>query len=216
MKIAIIGATGFVGSHLVKEALSRNISVIAIARDTTKLETSNALLVKKNINVEDESSLADAVKGVDVVVSAFNAGWINPNIYEDFIAGAKHIEAAIEKSGVKRLIVIGGAGSLYINRQQLVDGPNFPENIKPGATAARDYFNLLKENSQLDWTFFSPAIEMHPGITIGRTGKYRLGKDEPVFDENGKCVLSVEDLSVAILNEVANAKFIKQRFTAAY
>ncbi|MFT4203752.1 MAG: NAD(P)H-binding protein [Chitinophagaceae bacterium] len=217
MKIGVIGATGFVGSHIVKEALSRNHDVVAFARDNTKL-SDNGHLTKVSLDANDVEALAEALESnnVDAVVSAFNPGWTNPNIYDDFIAGAKHIESAVEKSGIKHFIVIGGAGSLYIDGKQLVDSLGFPEEIKPGATAARDYLNILKANTVLDWTFFSPAIEMHPGIKIGRTGKYRTGTNSPVFDTDNKSVLSVEDLAVAIIDEVENPKFLKQRFTAAY
>lgn len=217
MKIAVIGATGFVGSHIVREGLDRGLEVLALARDTSSIADA-ANLTKVNLDVNDADTFASILtaSGIDVVVSAYNAGWTNPNIYSDFLKGANNIEAAVDKSGIKRFIVIGGAGSLYIDGSQLVDGPNFPKEIKPGAEAARDYFNLLKENKKLDWTFFSPAIEMHKGITTGRTGHYRVGTDSPVFDSNNRCVLSVEDLAVAIIDEVLNPQFIKQRFTAAY
>ncbi len=122
----------------------------------------------------------------------------------------------MKASNVNRWIVIGGAGSLFIDGKQLVDGENFPAEIKPGATAARDYLNTLKEEKELNWTFFSPAIEMHAGVTIGRTGKYRLGLENPVFDDAGKCVLSVEDLAIVIADEVESNKHPRQRFTAAY
>jgi len=160
--------------------------------------------------------LAQQLAGHDVVLNSFNAGWTNPNLYHDFLQGCQDIEAATVQSGVKRLIAIGGAGSLYLNGQQLVDGPDFPANIKPGATAARDYLNELKQNESLDWTFFSPAIEMHQGITTGRTGHYRLGTESPVFNEEGRSVLSGEDLAIVILDEVEAPKHIRQRFTAAY
>ena len=143
-------------------------------------------------------------------------GWTNPNIYDDFIKGSEAIQKAVKEAGVKRYITIGGAGSLYINGKQLVDSEGFPEEIKPGATAARDYLNILKKETELDWTMFSPAINMHQGIKTGRTGKYRLGTDEPVFDKDGESILSVEDLSVAIVDEIENHKFSRQRFTAAY
>lgn len=216
MKIALIGATGFVGTHLLEEALQRGHEVTAIVRDPSKIGNPHEKLtvVKGDITKVDE--LAEQLKGHDVIVSAFNPGWTNPNIYADFVAGSKDIEAAAEKSGVKRLIAIGGAGSLYIDGKQLVDSPDFPAEYKAGATAARDYLNIMKENKVLDWTFFSPAIEMHPGITTGRTGKYRLGTESPVFAENGRCVLSVQDLSVVIIDEVENKQFLKKRFTAAY
>lgn len=217
MKIAIIGATGFVGKNLVNEAISRNQNVTAIARNADKLETESNLISKVSVDITNIDELAEKLKGHDVVISSFNAGWTNPNLYEDFLAGSKAIQQAVKKSGVKRYIVIGGAGSLYIaDNIQLIDTPEFPADIKPGATAARDYLNFLKEEKELDWVFFSPAIEMHPGVTTGRTGKYRLGKDNPVFDENNVCKLSGEDLAVVILDETENAKHHRERFTAAY
>lgn len=215
MKVAVIGATGFVGQQLVKELASRGHEVLAIARNTQKVEE-QAQVNATSVDVNDIDALAKTLAGVDVVVSAFNPGWTNPNIYNDFIKGAEAIQAGVKAAGVSRLIVIGGAGSLYIDGNQLVDGPNFPAEIKPGATAARDYLNTLKQEQELNWTFFSPAIEMHPGITIGRTGKYRLGLENPVFDEAGKCVLSVEDLAIVIADEVESNKHPRQRFTAAY
>ncbi len=215
MKVAVIGATGFVGKNLVNELANRGHEVLAIARNADKVaEQSQVNAV--SVDVNDQEALAKVLAGSDVVVSAFNPGWTNPNIYADFIKGAEAIQAGVKAAGVPRLIVIGGAGSLYMEGSQLVDGPGFPAEIKPGATAARDYLNTLKEEEELNWTFFSPAIEMHPGITIGRTGKYRLGLENPVFDENGKCVLSVEDLAIVIADEVESNKHPRQRFTAAY
>lgn len=216
MKIALIGATGFVGSRLLTEALTRGHQVTAIVRDPAKLTEPHANLTVVTGDANKVDELAAQLAGHDVVINSFNAGWTNPNLYHDFLQGSRDIEAATEKSGVKRLIAIGGAGSLYLNGQQLVDGPQFPADIKPGATAARDYLNELKQNDSLDWTFFSPAIEMHPGISTGRTGHYRLGLENPVFDDNGQCVLSGEDLAVVILDEVEQQKHSRQRFTAAY
>ncbi|MFA5619859.1 MAG: NAD(P)-dependent oxidoreductase [Weeksellaceae bacterium] len=214
MKIAIIGATGFLGSKLVKEAKDRGLEVTAIARNPEKLTEE---VKKAAIDVNQVDELAEVLKGQDAVVSAFNAGWKNPNLYDDFLKGSKSIQEAVKKAGVERLLVIGGAGSLYdAENNQLVDSPDFPAEIKPGATAARDYLNELKEEKDLDWAFFSPAIEMHPGITTGRTGKYRLGKDHPVFDENNVSKLSPEDVAVVLMDEVQKPKHHQQRFTAAY
>jgi len=215
MKIAIIGATGFVGSKLVKEAADRGLQVTAIARNAEKTEPGNINKVSVDVNNVDE--LSEVLKGHDTVISAYNAGWTNPNIYEDFLAGSRAIQEASKRAGVKRLIVIGGAGSLYTAvNQQLVDTEGFPAEIKPGALAARDYLNILKEEKELDWAFFSPAIEMHPGITTGRTGKYRLGKDHPVVDENNVSKLSAEDVAVVLIDEAQHPKHHHQRFTAAY
>lgn len=216
MKVALIGATGFVGSHLLKELLSRGYDVTAIARSVDKITEKSDKLKTISVNVMDTTALAKVFKGNDVVLSAYNPGWSNPNIYEDFLKGYASIENAVKESGVKRFFVIGGAGSLYIDGKQLIDGPDFPAEIKAGATAARDYLNILKKDTDMDWTYFSPAIEMHQGITVGRTGKYRLGLDNPVLDANGHSVLSVEDLSIAVVDELENHNYSQKRFTAAY
>ncbi|OGX84423.1 NAD(P)-dependent oxidoreductase [Hymenobacter coccineus] len=216
MKIALIGATGFVGASLLREALTRGHQVTAIVRTPAKLTETNDLLTVVQGDVTQVGALAQQLAGHDVVLSAFNPGWDNPNIYADSLAGSKDIEAAAEQSGVPRLVVIGGAGSLFIDGQQLVDRPQFPAAIKPGATAARDYLNVLKQNTTLDWTFFSPAIEMHQGVDTGRTGHYRLGTDSPVFNAEGRSIMSGEDVAVVLLDELEQHKFSKQRFTAAY
>lgn len=214
-KVAVIGATGFVGKPLVNELTSRGYEVEAIVRDASKVEQ-NGKLTAKSVDVNNVDELAEALKGNDAVINAFNAGWTNPNLYDDFLNGSVNIEKAVEKSGVKRFITVGGAGSLYIDGNQLVDGPEFPADIKPGATAARDYLNKIKENTTLDWTFFSPAIEMHQGTAGIRTGKYRTALENPVFDENGRSVLSVEDVAVVLVDELEQNNHIRERFTAAY
>ncbi len=214
-KVAVIGATGFVGTKVVNELSNRGYEVEAVVRDASKVQQ-NENVTAKSVDVNNVDELAEALKGNDAVISAFNAGWTNPNLYDDFLNGSVNIEKAVEKSGVKRFITVGGAGSLYINGKQLVDGPDFPAEIKPGATAARDYLNKIKENKILDWTFFSPAIEMHQGTAGVRTGKYRTALENPVFDENGRSVLSVEDVAVALVDELEQNNHIKQRFTAAY
>ncbi len=214
--IALLGATGFVGTALLAEALARSHHVTAIVRDPAKLTMSNDLLTVVAGDVDDPAQLAQQLAGHDLVLSAYNAGWTHPDLYNAFLAGSRAIEHAAAQAGVPRLVVIGGAGSLFVDGQQLVDGPEFPAEYKAGATAARDYLHELRNNTQLDWTFVSPAIEMHPGIDAGRTGRYRLGTDSPVFDADGRSVLSVHDLAVAVLDEVEQHRFSRQRFTAAY
>ncbi|PJJ62634.1 NAD(P)-dependent oxidoreductase [Chryseobacterium geocarposphaerae] len=214
-KVAVIGATGFVGTQIVNELANRGYKVEAIVRDASKVQQ-NENVSAKSVDVKNVDELAEALKGNDAVISAFNAGWTNPNLYDDFLNGSINIENAVEKSGVKRFITVGGAGSLFIDGNQLVDGPDFPAEIKPGATAARDYLNKIKENKTLDWTFFSPAIEMHQGTAGVRTGKYRTGLENPVFDENGRSVLSVEDVAVALVDELEQNNHIRERFTAGY
>lgn len=215
MKIAIIGATGFLGSLLVKEFASRGHEITAISRNPSEDVRENVAAVKADIfNTE---ALANILKGHNAVVNAYNPGWANPNIYDDFVAGSKSIQEAVKLSGAKRFITIGGAGSLYIAPNlQLVDTPEFPKEYYAGASAARDYLNILRDEKELDWAFFSPAIEMHQGIDTGRTGNYRLGLENPVFNDDNRSILSGEDLAVVLADEAEAPKHHQLRFTAAY
>ncbi len=214
-KVAVIGATGFVGKQVVNELANRGYAVNAIARDSSKVEEKDSVTaVSADVNNVEE--LAKVLEGNDAVINTFNAGWTNPNLYDDFLNGSRNIEKAVEQSGVKRFITVGGAGSLFIDGNQLVDGPDFPADIKPGATAARDYLNEIKQNKTLDWTFFSPAIEMHQGTAGVRKGTYRTALENPVFNDEGRSILSVEDVAVALIDELEQNNFVRQRFTAAY
>ena len=215
MKVVVIGATGFVGQQIVNELDTRNYNIKALARDITKVKDSTNI-EKVAVDIFKHEDLIAAITGADAVVSAYNPGWTNPNIYEDFLAWAQAIQKAIKEAGIKRYIVIGGAGSLLIDGTRLVDGPDFPAEIKPGALAAAEYLDIIRKEDELDWTYFSPAIEMHPGTSGERKGTYRTALDSPVFDANGRSVLSVEDVAVAIVDELENNNFIKKRFTAAY
>ena len=214
MKIALIGATGFVGSAVLNEALNRGHEVTAIARDTSKITAKNDNLTVVTADVYNIDALAKVLAGHDAVVNTFNPGWTNPNLYNDFIKGSESIQQAVKISGVKRLLVVGGAGSLEIAPGvQLVDTPQFPAEWKSGATAARDYLNIIKKENDLDWTFLSPAIHLHPGE---RTGVFRLGTDQPVFNDKNQAEISVEDMAVAIIDELEQNQFIKKRFTLGY
>lgn len=213
MKIAIIGSTGFVGSAILNELTDRKHEIIAIARNPKDTKNVNWAA----IDIFNVDGLAEILKGNDIIISAYNSGWTNPEIYDDFIAGSKAIHEAVKKSGVKRFIVIGGGGSLFVAPGlQAVDTPDFPKEYYAAATAARDYLNIIKEEKELDWAFFSPAFEMHAGTTTGRTGKYRLGLENPVFNDDQRSILSVEDLAVVIADEAETPKHHQVRFTAAY
>lgn len=218
MKISLIGATGFVGNAILNELLERNYQVNAISRNTDKITVESENLQKNSLDIFNENELAEAVKGSDAVVSAYNPGWTNPNIHEEYLKGAASIQNAVENSGVKKLIVIGGAGTLKIDGKHIVDGPDFPKEIYPGASAVKKYFvENLSKNENLDWEFFSPALEMSMfSEDKTKTGKYRLATDSPVFDEEGRSRHSVQDLAVAIVDELENKKFNHQIFTAAY
>lgn len=214
MNIALIGATGFVGKAVLEELLSRGHTVRALQRDAAKLVARPGLTVRSVDVLGDGASLAAELAGVDAVVSAFNAGWGNPNLHDDFLRGSDAIAAAAREAGV-RLIVVGGAGSLFIAPgQQLVDSPAFPAEWKSGALAAREALNRLRaDQTGLDWTFLSPAMHLAPGA---RTGQFRLGGENPVFDAKGESHISVEDLAVAIVNELEAPQHRRARFTLGY
>ena len=217
MKVAVIGATGFVGKAILHELLDRDHMVIGIARHPEKLGFRHPGLSMKAGDVMDKDVVAALVKGQEAVISAYNPGWSDTNIYKDYLEGAQAIQAGVKKSGVRRFIVSGGGGSLEIAPgQQLVDQPDFPAEFKEASSAVRDYLNILKKEQELEWTFFSPAIFMSAATSGKRRGVYRTGLDQPVFDKDGKSIISVEDLAVAIVDELEDPKHIRQRFTAAY
>lgn len=217
MKLAIIGASGFVGSHLLTEALERGHKVTAIVRNPDKIRIHHPHLSVRGCDIMDTEALAPLLAGNDVVISAYNSGWTNPNIYADFLQGSHSIIRATKEAGIPRLLVVGGAGSLEIKPGlQLVDSPGFPEAFKAGATAARDLLNELKQEEELDWTFLSPAIEMSHHVKTGRTGNYRTGTDQPVFNNEKHSIISVEDLCVALMDEVEHPRFSRKRFTVGY
>lgn len=211
-KIAIIGASGYVGTALLNEAVKRGHQVSALVRHPEKI-TANANVTAVKADVLDTDGLATLLKGHDLVISAYNPGWQEADIRNTHIKGSKSINEAVKKAGIKRLIAVGGAGSLEINGQQLVDSPEFPAEYKEGALGARQALNDLKAENELDWSFVSPAILLVPGEAIGT---FRLGKDSPVFDDKGESKITVGDLAVAILDEAEQGKHIRQRFTAAY
>jgi putative NADH-flavin reductase len=214
-KVALIGSTGFVGTALLKELIKRGHHVTAVARNVDKVIASH-LVEPRPANVMNVEALSNVMKGSDVVVSAYNAGWANPNIYEDFLAGSRAIQSATKQAGIHRLFVVGGAGSLYVQGTQLVDQQDFPEAFKAGATAARDYLNELKNEKQIDWVFISPPIEFGPNGPTKRTGNYRVGTDEPIFNHEGHSIISAADLAKAVVDEIENPAHRKTRFTIGY
>jgi len=216
MKIALIGATGFVGTAVLAELIARDHHVTALVRNPAKL-AAQPNVDAKALDVNDTDAVAAAVRGHDAVVSAFNPGWDEDELYAKFLRGSAAIDAGVEKSGVKRLLVVGGAGSLFVAPGvQLVDTPNFtdhvPPNIVPGAKAARDALTALRGNTALDWTFLSPPALLAPGE---RSGKYRVGAEQLLMDGDKPAGISVADLAVAIVDEIEQPRHVRARFTVA-
>ena len=216
MKIALIGATGFVGTPLVAELLQRGHHVTALARNPAKL-AAQPNLTAKPLDVNDADAVAAAVTGHDAVISAFNPGWDVPDLYAKFMQGHDAIVAGVEQSGVKRLLVVGGAGSLFVAPGvQMVDTPEFashvPPNIIPGAKAARDALTALRGNTALDWTFLSPPALLAPGE---RSGKYRTGGEQLLMAGEAPAGISTADMAVAIADEIETPRHVRARFTVA-
>jgi len=148
------------------------------------------------------------------VISAFNPGWGNPDIYNLQIKGTRTIINGVKKAGVKRLLFVGGAGSLEVKPGvQSVDTPEFPKEWKQGALATREALNLLRKETGLEWSFLSPSADLFPGQ---RTGKFRLGTDQLLRDANGQSRISTQDYAMAMIDEVEHPTHIRQRFTVGY
>jgi putative NADH-flavin reductase len=212
MKIALIGATGFVGSALLAELLSRGHHVTALARNPEKFHTQDRLTVA-NADVLQSAEVASAVRGHDAVISAYNPGWQEADIYKLFLRGTRAILDGVKQAGVKRLLIVGGAGSLYVAPGvQLVDTAEFPAEYKQGALAARDALNLIRDEADLEWSFISPPARLAPGE---RSGKFRVGGDQLLMDGDHPAGISVADLAVAIVDEIEQRKRLQQRFTVA-
>ena len=215
MKIAVIGATGFVGSSIVRELVYRNHQVLGISRKADLAGTERLQYLA--VDIFNQEVLAEALKGYDVVVNAFFSGFQVPEVYNTFLSGLVSIQNAVKLAGVSRLVVIGEASSLYVSEGvQLFDTPDFPQEYALGSAAAKHYLEIIKKETELDWTYFCPAPEMHAGITTGRTGKYRLGLENPVYDDHNRSQLSVEDVGVVIADEIEQPRHRHTRFTAAY
>ena len=202
MKVALIGASGQAGSRILKELSDRGHTVTAIARNPEKIAALPGVTATKG-DVFDTDGLAALIKGHDAVISSVH-----------FLASdADKLIAAVRASGVKRYLVVGGAGSLEVAPgKRLVDTPEFPAIYKAEAQKGADFLDTLKAIDDLDWTFLSPSVLFVAGE---RTGQFRLGKDSLLASEKGSSI-SFEDYAIVMTNEIEAPKHIRQRFTVGY
>lgn len=214
-EIILIGASGFVGSAILKEALDRGHKVTAVVRHPEKISTSHKNLMVKKGDVSLSDTVTDLFKRADVVISAYNPGWQNPDIAGETTRVYRSILNSVRKSGVKRFLVVGGAGSLFISHGiRLMDAGVMPKFILPAVKALADfYLNDLTAEKRIDWVFFSPAGNLEPG---SRTGKFRLGKDDLIVNEKGESKISVQDYAVAMIDELEKPAHHRERFTIGY
>ncbi|HTW38103.1 MAG TPA: NAD(P)-dependent oxidoreductase [Steroidobacteraceae bacterium] len=203
MRIALIGATGNVGSKILTEALSRGHQVTGIARNVEKLK-GRAGVTPKQADLANEKQLAEAIRGHDAVIVSVR------HQHNDVL----HAFAAAKAAGLKRVVIVGGAASLEVSPGvRLVDTPNFPAEIKVEALPAAEALKRIREEKLLEWSFVSPSIMLVPGE---RTGKFRLGGDQLLKDAKGDSRISQEDLAVAIIDELEKPGHIRKRFTVGY
>jgi len=213
MRIAIIGASGQIGAFIRDEALERGHQVTAIVRHPEKITVRNPRLTVVKADIL-KGKVDELVKGHDAVISAYNAGWSNPDIYNEQIKGAKAIINGVKRSGIKRLLVVGGAGSLEVAPGvQLIDTVSFPEQVKGGVLATRETLYMLRKEKELEWTFLCPPSSIAAGE---RTGHYRVGKDQLLKNKEGESKISIQDYAIAMLDELEHPQHIRERFTVAY
>ncbi len=202
--VAILGITGRAGSRIATELLRRRHTVTGIARNVAPAAAQPGLTLKAG-DVTDAETLAALLKGHDVVVSSTR-----------FVGGtdAATLIAAARQAGVKRVIVVGGAGSLEVAPGvALVDTPEFPEIYKAEAIGGSAFLQTLRAETELDWTFLSPSALFEPGE---RTGRFRLGGDRLLVDTSGNSHISMEDYAIALADELETPKHSRARFTVGY
>ncbi|KGK13997.1 NAD(P)-dependent oxidoreductase [Vibrio navarrensis] len=211
MKVAVLGASGWIGSQIVEEAVTRGHQVIALVRNPSAIERQDVEV--RQLDVLAEQDFAQALQGVDTVIASIGgraAG--NHDMVER--SAAKLLEQ-LPNSGVKRLLWVGGAGSLEVAPGvQLVTVPDFPAEYKDEALAQSQALQVFRNSdSPLNWTFVSPAAEIFPGKKVGQ---FRVGGDQLLTDAQGHSKISVADFASAMLDELETAKHAKQRISVAY
>jgi len=202
MKIALIGASGNAGSRILKELSDRGHQVTAIARTPERIATLPGVTAVAG-DLSDTAALAETLRGHDAVISSVHF----------LVTDAQSLIDTVRASGVKRYLVVGGAGSLEVAPgQRLIDQPGFPEAYKAEASAGATFLDLLRGADDLEWTFLSPSAMFVPGE---RTGRFRLGTDQLLSNENGSSI-SFEDYAIALADEIEQPRHIRQRFTVGY
>ncbi|CCV64401.1 conserved hypothetical protein [Alteracholeplasma palmae J233] len=207
MKIAVIGASGFTGKAVVFEALKNGHSVYAVSRSGKFEPQANLTVIHENVNHVD--ALSEKIKDADLIISSFNAGWENPNLYNDFLEGSRSI-IKMARNLDKRLVIIGGASSLYDPRTNETLYANASKEMKQMVKGAYDLYQELKEDKSVKWTFVSPAIELNDNKP---TYTYNIGSDYILFNQEGKSTVSIFDLADLTINAAASDLNIYKRLT---
>ena len=211
MKVVLFGASGMIGSRILKELVARGHQVKAVVRDLTRVPL-QADVTTESGNILNPEEVARTTAGADAVVNAYSPGY-KPEEVNKLLDATHSLIAGMKKADVRRVIMVGGAGTLHVAPGvTLIDSGHLPAEWMAIAVAHRDAKEILRQ-SGLDWTSFSPAAFIEPGE---RTGKFRVGKDDLIVDEGGTSRISAEDYAIALVDELENPKHIGKRFTAAY
>lgn len=215
MKIVVFGATGNIGQRIVREAIERGHQVTSVVRQPKKSQTTDARAMLVKGDVTNAASVAQLVVGNDAVINAISIEPGSTGSESCLTDAARALVAGMTLAAVKRLVVVGGAGSLEVKPGvAFMDTPQFPTASQSAAKAQRDALAVYQEEAKgLNWTVFSPAGEIGPGE---RTGKFRLGGDELITTSKGESKISYEDYAVALLDELEKPKHVRKRFTIAY
>ncbi|GAB6992040.1 NAD(P)-dependent oxidoreductase [Paenibacillus pini] len=210
MNIVIFGATGTVGFSLVQEALKRNHHVTAVVRDPERMKGTHENLELKQGDILSSDFVAEVVKGKEAVITAYGPVFGKE---EELVEVARSLVEGLRRAEVSRLLIVGGAGSLEVEPGvRLLDTAEFPAELRPLAVAHAEAYEVFRQ-SDLEWTYCSPAAEMEPGR---RTGQFRIGMDKLITDEAGNSRITVEDYAVALIDEMDDPYFVGTRFTVAY
>ncbi|WP_151735669.1 NAD(P)-dependent oxidoreductase [Paenibacillus tengchongensis] len=210
MKLVVFGDSGTIGRQIIEEALRRKHEVTAVFRHPEELPLTHERLQIAAGDLLSSASVAAAAHGHEVAVSAFAPGLENA---EELPAAARSLLEGLQQAGVVRLVIVGDAGTLKTDSgERLMDSVNYPQELRPLAEAHSEAYAVYA-GSELDYTYISPAASIVPGR---RTGMFRIGLDRLVVDENGESAISAEDLAVAVLDELEEDNFIRERFAVAY
>jgi putative NADH-flavin reductase len=217
MKVALIGATGRIGSRILAEALARGHSITGISRHPETLPK-HERVVGRGIDLHDVDALTAALRGHDAVIYSYGPGFdfiSAPDVFDMYVNAHKALLAAVKASGVKRLLCVGGAASLKTPADvELLNSPDWPPVFKKeGPRGLRELKVMLGKEPDLDWVFLSPSIIIEPGE---RTGAYRLGKDHILYGPDGKSRITMEDYAVAMVDELERSAHHRERFTVGY
>ena len=211
MKIALVAPTGKIGSEIAKEALRRGHDIIGIVRSQRTAPTGLEAVRYKMVDIADQAAFSEAIQGTDVLASAYGA---HGDHIDTVVDAARHIVAAARAANVKRVIVVGGAGSLEIAPGSLLlDAPTFPAAYKPYAVAHNRAFHVIRAADNLDWTFFSPAAEIGPGDKVGN---YIVAAKVLQKNAAGASKISYPDYAEAFVDEIEQGNFVRNIMTVAY